>query len=97
MIVSMNGSSSATMPSRIGSSVRAADLYHNWCWRCHGANGIAGGVNPDLRESAGTLGEAFVPIVADGIASTSMPAFAQWLSLDEIREIQSYLAALPRD
>ena len=72
----------------------AADLYHNWCWRCHGANGIAAGVNPDLRERAGPLGEAFLPVVAKGLDGTSMPGFSKWLSDDDIRAIQAYLINL---
>ncbi len=72
----------------------AADLYHNWCWRCHGANAIAAGVNPDLRESAGPLGEAFLPVVANGLDGTSMPGFSKWLSDDDIRVIQAYLINL---
>ncbi len=74
---------------------RSADLYHNWCWRCHGANGVAAGVNPDLRASARVLGDAFVPVVINGLAGTSMPGFGQWLSEDEARDIQQYLAGLP--
>jgi mono/diheme cytochrome c family protein len=76
---------------------KASDLYHNWCWRCHGANGIAGGVNPDLRDSAAALGDAFVPIVSNGLAGTSMPGFAQWLSETEIRVMQKYLIDLAAD
>ena len=79
-------------------SVRhAADLYHYWCWRCHGANGIGGGVNPDLRRSARGLGEAFVPMVRDGLAGTSMPGFGQYLADEDIRTIQAYLQAQPLD
>ena len=83
--------------SREPEVAKASDLYHNWCWRCHGANGIAGGVNPDLRNSATALGDAFVPIVANGLAGTSMPAFAQWLSEADIQVIQKYLIDLAAD
>ena len=86
------------MNSREPGFAKAADLYHNWCWRCHGANGVAGGVNPDLRQSAVRLGEAFVPIVENGLDGTSMPGFQQWLSDDDVRAIQEYLVGLaPKD
>jgi quinohemoprotein ethanol dehydrogenase len=84
----------AVLGSRDPEVARAADLYHNWCWRCHGANGIAGGVNPDLRGRAGPLGDTFAPIVANGIPGTSMPGFSRWLADDDIRAIQVYLADL---
>jgi quinohemoprotein ethanol dehydrogenase len=84
----------AMLDSRDPARARASDLYHSWCWRCHGANGIAGGVNPDLRSRAAALGEGFVPIVSKGLDGTSMPGFSQWLSPDEIRTIQRYLVSL---
>jgi mono/diheme cytochrome c family protein len=84
----------ALLDGRDPDVARAADLYHNWCWRCHGANGIAAGVNPDLRGRAAPLGEAFLPIVKNGLASTSMPGFAAWLSDEDVRAIQQYLIDL---
>jgi quinohemoprotein ethanol dehydrogenase len=84
----------AILGSREPELARAADLYHNWCWRCHGANGIAGGVNPDLRSSARALGPAFVPVVMKGLPGKSMPGFGSWLSEDDARTIQRYLAGL---
>jgi quinohemoprotein ethanol dehydrogenase len=84
----------AILGSREPELARAADLYHNWCWRCHGANGIAGGVNPDLRSSARALGPAFVPVVMKGLPGKSMPGFGSWLSEDDARRIQRYLAGL---
>jgi quinohemoprotein ethanol dehydrogenase len=81
----------ALLEDRDPALAHAADLYHNWCWRCHGANGIAGGVNPDLRKSARALGESFVPMVSQGLDGTSMPGFSEWLSEEDIRAIQQYL------
>ena len=79
------------MSARDRETAAGADLYHSWCWRCHGANGIGGGVNPDLRDSVERLADAFVPIVANGLDGTSMPGFSEWLEEAEIADIQRYL------
>ena len=86
----------AIMESRDPTIARGADVYHAWCARCHGANAIAGGVNPDLRASVWKLGEAFVPVTQHGLDGTSMPAFSEWLTREQIGEVQRYLLALPR-
>jgi quinohemoprotein ethanol dehydrogenase len=86
----------ATLSARDPEMARSADLYHSWCWRCHGANGIGGGVNPDLRDSVERLGEAFLPVVARGLDGTSMPGFSDWLDEDEILAIQEYLTQQAR-
>ena len=85
----------AMMASRDPTIARGADVYHAWCARCHGANGIAGGVNPDLRKSVHALGEAFVPIAEQGLDGTSMPGFSEWLTTEQVSEVQRYLLALP--
>jgi len=71
--------------------LEGADLYHTWCFRCHGANAIGGGGNPDLRESVMQRPEAFKEIVTHGLAGTSMPGFRAWLSVEEIGEIETYV------
>jgi mono/diheme cytochrome c family protein len=83
------------MASRDPAVVRGADLYHTWCARCHGANGIAGGVNPDLRKSARALGVAFDVVVQKGLPGTSMPDFQGRMSAEDSGEIRRYLLALP--
>ena len=85
----------AIMSSRDPTIARGADVYHAWCARCHGANAIAGGVNPDLRASVRSLGEAFVPIAEHGMDGTSMPGFSEWLTRDQLVEVRRYLLALP--
>jgi len=85
----------AIMASRDPTIARGADVYHAWCARCHGANGIAGGVNPDLRASVRRLGEAFVPIAEHGLDGTSMPGFSEWLTGEQVAEVRRYLLALP--
>ena len=85
----------ALMASRDPAVVRGADLYHTWCARCHGANGIAGGVNPDLRKSARALGVAFDVVVQKGLPGTSMPDFQGRMSTEDSGEIRRYLLALP--
>jgi quinohemoprotein ethanol dehydrogenase len=81
----------ATLSARDRETAAGADLYHNWCWRCHGANGIGGGVNPDLRDSARRLGDAFVPVVSNGLEGTSMPGFSEWLEESDVVAIRHYL------
>ena len=85
----------AIMESRDPSIARGADIYHAWCARCHGANAIAGGVNPDLRASVRKLGDAFDPMAEHGLDGTSMPGFSEWLSREQIAEVRRYLLALP--
>lgn len=79
------------LDARDPATVRGSDLYHMYCFRCHGSRAIAGGVNPDLRESVGRLGEGFVPIVREGLQGTSMPGFKDWISDEDIGEIEAYL------
>ena len=86
----------AIMAARDPSLVRGADLYHAYCARCHGSNGIAGGVNPDLRDRVHALGAAFDPVVRKGLAGTSMPGFGNRLAPEDVAEIRRYLMALPR-
>ena len=81
----------AMLAARDPETKRGSDLYHTFCFQCHGATAIAGGVNPDLRESVPALGDAFVPIVREGLPGTSMPAFGDWIEDDDIREIQRYV------
>jgi len=81
----------ALMEGRPEELKAGADLYHTWCFRCHGANAIAGGVNPDLRRAIQERPEAFEEIVTHGLPGTSMPAFAAWVTPDEIAEIERYV------
>jgi quinohemoprotein ethanol dehydrogenase len=81
----------AVLDSQNPETRRGNELYHQFCVRCHGATVMAGGVNPDLRESVERLGDAFVPIVAEGLGGTSMPGFKDWISEDGIREIRAYV------
>jgi quinohemoprotein ethanol dehydrogenase len=87
----------SVLAARDPASAAGADLYHLWCWRCHGANGIGGGVNPDLRDRVHALGDAFAPIVSNGLEGTSMPGFGQWIDDTEIAAIRDYLRQLPAD
>ncbi|MCZ6463797.1 MAG: PQQ-dependent dehydrogenase, methanol/ethanol family [Proteobacteria bacterium] len=79
------------MAARDPATVAGNDAYHTYCFKCHGAGAIPGGVLPDVRESASRMGAGFVAVVREGLPGTSMPGFAQWLEDDEIREIAAYL------
>jgi quinohemoprotein ethanol dehydrogenase len=81
----------AALDARDPLTKRGSDLYHNLCMICHGANVIGGGVHPDLRQSVGRLGDAFVPIVRDGLPGTSMPGFAELLDDEDIAQLRLYI------
>jgi quinohemoprotein ethanol dehydrogenase len=68
------------------------ELYFGVCRVCHGPNGVAGGMAPDLRASAVVLSdEAFTQIVRDGIRRhLGMPPFEN-LTDDELLAIRHYL------
>ena len=52
-------------------------------------------MNPDLRASVRKLGDAFVPIAEHGLDGASMPGFSEWLTNEQLVDIQRYLLALP--
>ena len=65
--------------------------------RCHGATAIAGGVNPDLRDSVRKLGDAFVPIIAEGLPGTTMFDWGSVLDEREIRAVYTHTCRLMLD
>ena len=67
------------------------------CSRCHGAEGIGGGVGgavPALRNYEGGQ-EKFLRIVQNGKKETPMGAFKDILTEAEILSIYQYLTSLP--
>ena len=69
-------------------------LYHRYCYVCHGAQAVSGGVIPDLRHASAEVHASFSDIVLGGIrVSKGMPSFAGRLSSEEVALIQSYLRA----
>ncbi len=70
----------------------AQKLFHAYCARCHGGGAIGGGVLADLRKSSPEVQGAFKDIVLKGIfAGKGMPSFTQWLSEEQVEQIQAYV------
>lgn len=71
---------------------QGAMLYHEWCAVCHGLKVVGGGVIPDLRRATAETHASFADIVVGGTREAKgMPSFADVLSPDEARWIQSYV------
>ena len=68
------------------------------CSRCHGAEGIGGGVGgavPALRNYEGGQ-EKFLRVVQNGKKGTPRGAFNGILTEEEILSLYQYLTSLPR-
>ncbi|MCX7179989.1 MAG: cytochrome c-550 PedF, partial [Proteobacteria bacterium] len=81
---------------RIGSSA-----YNQNCARCHGLQGISGGMSPDLREMDidKENDQAFMSVTLRGAARNGkvyMQPFKGTLSQEAIWAIRSYIDSLPR-
>ena len=73
-------------------------LFSTACSRCHGAEGVGGGLGgvvPVIRNYDGGQ-EKFVRIVRDGRRSTPMAPFKGILSNEEILSIYQFLTSRPR-
>jgi len=71
-------------------------LYKQACYKCHGENGISGGIVPDVRKFKDKGDDAeFLKLVRDGRAGTAMPPWKEILNDDEIMEIIAYVRSLP--
>lgn len=68
-------------------------MYHRTCGKCHGRNGISGGIAPDLRRFQGNDQE-FMTTVQTGRPGTMMPAWKEVLSEDELTQIRAYVKSL---
>lgn len=81
---------------RVGSSA-----YNQNCARCHGLEGISGGMSPDLREMDidKENDQAFMSVTLRGAARNGkvyMQPFKGTLSQEAIWAIRSYIDSLPR-
>jgi alcohol dehydrogenase (cytochrome c)/quinohemoprotein ethanol dehydrogenase len=68
-------------------------LYSRFCGFCHGDQGVAGGITPDLRHSA-LIGDktGFAQVVLEGAyTSRGMVSFAKVLSPDDAEAVRAYL------
>ncbi len=69
-------------------------LYKQACYKCHGENGVSGGTVPDLRKYTGTHYE-MIGVVQAGRVDKGMPAWNDFLTIDEIKKIIVYVKSLP--
>jgi len=68
-------------------------LFNSYCYRCHGTDATGGQIAPDLRHSlsAGMKRQEFLAIAAEGKADKGMPAWAGFLSADDLTHIYQYV------
>jgi len=79
-----------------------ASGYNQNCARCHGLEGISGGIAPDLRAlEDGEFGdEWYMERVRKGYSQNGaykMPPFQDLLSQEAMWAIRSYIESLPKD
>ena len=72
-------------------------LFNSYCYRCHGTDASGGQLAPDLRRSLGAGSgnsgmklQEFSSIVVTGKADKGMPAWAGFLTADDIVHIYQY-------
>lgn len=75
---------------------RGRKLYKQACYKCHGNNGVqGGGVIPDLRKYAAENDHyAMFAVVQAGRLDKGMPAWNDYLTETEIKQIIVYVKAL---
>ena len=72
---------------------KGKQIYHSYCYYCHGDAAVSGGVVPDLRHSS-VLGDATVwtSIVRKGaLSSSGMVAFGDELSARDVEAVRAYV------
>ncbi len=66
--------------------------YHSYCFVCHGAGAVGGGVISDLRYMTAETHDKFSAIVLGGMyANKGMVGFSDILSQEDTEEIHAYL------
>jgi cytochrome c len=68
-------------------------LYNSYCYRCHGTDANGGQLGPDLRHSlaAGMKPREFLSIAMSGRKEKAMPAWAGFLSEDDVFHVYRYV------
>jgi cytochrome c len=68
-------------------------LYNSYCYRCHGTDASGGELAPDLRHSlaAGMTQRGFLSVAMEGKKDQGMPAWAGFLSEDDVVHIFRYV------
>jgi len=67
-------------------------LFTDYCFACHGANAVSGGITPDLRRTSAQVHGQINDIVLGGAREgLGMPRFDDSLDEDDVRMIQGYI------
>ena len=68
-------------------------LYNSYCYRCHGTDANGGQLGPDLRHSlaAGMKPRDFLSVAMSGRKEKAMPAWAGFLSEDDVFHVYRYV------
>jgi cytochrome c len=68
-------------------------LYNSYCYRCHGTDANGGQLGPDLRHSlaAGMKPREFLGVAMSGRKEKAMPAWAGFLSEDDVFHVYRYV------
>jgi cytochrome c len=68
-------------------------LYNSYCYRCHGTDANGGQLGPDLRHSlaAGMKPREFLSVAMSGRKENAMPAWAGFLSEDDVSHVYRYV------
>jgi cytochrome c len=68
-------------------------FYNSYCYRCHGTDATGGQLAPDLRRSiSGSMDQkAFIAIAMTGKSDRGMPAWAGFLTEDDMIDIYKYV------
>lgn len=82
-------------PSDYATVDKGRKMYKQACYKCHGPNGVSGGTIPDLRKFAATHDhyEMFA-VVQGGRLDKGMPAWNDYLTEEEIKQVIVYVKAL---
>lgn len=67
-------------------------LYNSYCYRCHGTDATGGQLAPDLRHSLTQMKQQeFLSVAMEGRAEKGMPAWAGFLSVDDVIHVYKYV------
>jgi cytochrome c len=68
-------------------------LYNSYCYRCHGTDATGGQLGPDLRHSltGGMKLAGFLGVAMTGRKEAGMPAWAGFLSEEDVTHIYKYV------
>jgi cytochrome c len=67
-------------------------LYNSYCYRCHGTDATGGQLAPDLRHSLSAMKQQeFLSVAMEGRAEKGMPAWAGFLSVDDVVHVYKYV------